>query len=133
MFAEWPKASLSLSLPPMGPRSMATASPIGVDEISVNTKDRGVVKVARSALSRIDMHLHISSHRGHELRALGHGVHVGLSHGFGWLLSPAAPLGIVTIPATLAWGAVSAPFCAIGDVAAKLAPAPATEREIRVI
>jgi hypothetical protein len=108
---------------------------IGVDEISVNTKDRGVVKVARSALSRIDMHLHTSSHRGHELRALGHGVHVGLSRGFGWLLSPDALLGIVTIPATLAWGAVSAPFCAIGDVAAKakLVPPPATEREIRVI
>ena len=105
---------------------------VSVDQISIRTQDRGVVKVTRSALSRISMHLH-ASNRGHELRALGHGMRVGLRHGFGWLFSPDALMGIVTIPATLAWGAVSAPFCAIGDVAAKLGPAPETEREIHVI
>jgi hypothetical protein len=106
---------------------------IGVDQISIRTKDQRLVNVARSALSRIDMHLHLSSTRGHELRSLGHGMRVGLSHGVGWLFSPSALMGMVAIPSTLAWGAVSAPFCAIGDLADKLSGPPASQREIRVI
>jgi hypothetical protein len=30
------------------------------------------------------------------------------------------PAAVVAIPATLAWGAVSAPFCLLGDLKAKL-------------
>ena len=88
---------------------------INVDEIAVvTTKDHRVVKIARSALVRI--RLHRASANGHAMAALGRGMLTGLRSGFGWLFSPAAPLGIVVVPGTLAWGAVAAPFCLIGDL-----------------
>lgn len=87
---------------------------ITVDEMSINTSNGRIVKIARKALARIDMER--SKNNGHQLRALGKGMRGGLRTSVGWLLSPSAALGIIGIPATLAWGAVSAPFCAIGDL-----------------
>jgi hypothetical protein len=90
---------------------------VGVDvsEITVNTWDHRVVKIARNTLSRIDMH----RSKGHQLRALRDGVRGGLRWGLGALLSPAGPAAAVAIPATLAWGAAAAPFCLLGDLKAK--------------
>lgn len=87
---------------------------INVDEIAVTTKDQRVVKIARSALSHIRVRR--TNTKGHALASLGKGMHEGFRTGLGWLFSPAAPLGLVVIPGTLAWGAVAAPFCLIGDL-----------------
>jgi hypothetical protein len=88
---------------------------INVDEMAVTTKDRRVVKVARAALSRIQMQMQPSP-KGHYLRSLGKGMHEGFRQGFSWLLSPYAPLGLVVVPGTVAWGAIAAPFCLLGDL-----------------
>jgi len=90
---------------------------ISVDEIAVRTKDQKIRRIARSALSRIDMR----RTKGHALASLGKGVLGGLHQGHQWLLSPAAPLGIVLIPGALAWGAVAAPFCLLGDLQYRMA------------
>ena len=89
---------------------------VNVDEMAVRTKDNNVVRVARSTMSRLDMYLSPA----HQLRSLGKGMHAGLKEGFRGLLSPEAPVGIVLIPGTLAWGAISAPFCVLGDLKSKL-------------
>jgi hypothetical protein len=81
-------------------------------EIALTANQR-VVKIARSTLTRIQMY---QPGNGHHLADLGSGISKSLSKGFGWLFSPAAPLGLVAIPATVAWGAVSAPFCLLGDL-----------------
>ena len=85
---------------------------ISIDEIAVTTMDHKVVKIARSTLSRIDMH----RTRGHQFSSLVKGMHQGFNWGFDSMLSPLAPLGIVAVPGTLAWGAVAAPFCLLGDL-----------------
>ena len=89
---------------------------ITVDQMAVTTPDRQIVKIARTALSRIQMHRSPGHQQGHQLRSLGQGMRTGLRYGFKSLLSPYAPIGIVTVPATLAWGAVAAPFCLLGDL-----------------
>jgi len=90
---------------------------VDVNQIAVKTKDKGIVKVARKSLSRIDVY----RAKDHQLRALANNVRKGLNFGWDSMLSPIAPVGIVAIPATLAWGAVSAPFCVLGDLRAKIA------------
>jgi len=82
---------------------------VDVYDISVTTPDKRVIKIARTALARIEKH--DQNNEGRQLRSLGR----GLSHGFGLLLSPMAPLGLAVVPPMLAWAAVAAPFCAIGD------------------
>jgi hypothetical protein len=89
---------------------------ITIDEIAVTTRDHRVVKIARQALSKLEM----QRSRGHQLRALHKGMHKALAMGFDNLLSPMAPAGIIGIPGTLAWGAVAAPFCLLGDLRAKV-------------
>lgn len=84
---------------------------ITVDEVSVRTPN-GIVKIGRAALAHIQM----ERSQGRQLSTLGHGIRGGLKQGTDWLLSPSAPLGIVTIPGTLVWGAISAPFCLLGDL-----------------
>jgi hypothetical protein len=84
---------------------------VSVDEISLRTPDQRAVKIARAAMARI-----VVTPQEHQLRALGRGMRKSLRTGFRALLSPMAPAGMVLIPATLAWGAVSAPFCAAGDL-----------------
>ena len=82
------------------------------DALSLNSNQR-IVKIARSTLSRIQMY---QPGNGHHLADLGDGMSKSFRRGFGWLFSPAAPLGLVAIPATVAWGAVAAPFCLLGDM-----------------
>ena len=84
----------------------------GADGLSLSTNQR-VVKIARSTLSRIQLY---QPGNGHHLADLGQGMSKSFHKGFVWLFSPAAPLGLVAIPATVAWGAVSAPFCLLGDM-----------------
>ncbi len=100
---------------------------VSVDEVSVRTKDQSVVKIARATLSRLEMH---RPNSGHQLSALGEPVPSGYAPSKNWTGSfhRMHLLGIVTIPPTLAWGAVSVPFCALGDLRDKLAGA----REIQV-
>jgi hypothetical protein len=95
------------------------------DGLSLNSNQR-VVKIARSTLTRIQMY---DPGNGHHLADLGDGMYKSFRKGFGWLFSPAAPLGLVAIPATVAWGAVSAPFCVLGDLGSD---GPVT-RDVKVI
>jgi hypothetical protein len=97
---------------------------INADEIAITTKDRRIVKIARAALSRIQM----QRPKNHNLSSLRGGMHEGLRQGFGLLFSPYAPLGIVVVPGTLAWGAVAAPFCLLGDLKDRVT----REQEIKV-
>ena len=84
---------------------------ITADEMAVKTTDGRVVKIARSVLSRIDMQR--TRNGGHHVESLGKGLRWGL----GVLFSPLAPLGFVVVPPILAYSAVAAPFCLIGDLA----------------
>jgi hypothetical protein len=89
---------------------------VDVDQITVSTDDHRIVKVARSALSRLAMY----RSKGHQVRTLRRGVHKGLAEGVNELFSPLAIGGMAMIPGTLAWGAVSLPFCLLGDLKAKI-------------
>jgi hypothetical protein len=91
---------------------------INVDEIAITTQDHRVVKIARSTLARIRVRR--AGAKGHQLASLGRGMREGLQTGFKWLLTPAAPVAIVLVPGTLAWGAFAAPFCALGDLSNKI-------------
>jgi hypothetical protein len=99
---------------------------INAEEMGIRTLDSKTVTIARAAPSR----LQLRRKKGGQLASLGHGLRTGLRDETGWLLSPMAPLGLVAVPATLAWGAMSAPFCALGDLVAKLTP---PQREIKLI
>jgi hypothetical protein len=89
-----------------------TCSATPGDEL-VLTVNQKAVNIARSTLARIEMY---DPGNGHHLADLGNGMSKSFRQGFGWLFSPAAPLGLITIPATVAWGAVAAPFCLLGDM-----------------
>jgi len=100
---------------------------ITVDEVAIRTENQKVVKIARSALSKIQMQRRLEQQ--HPLKALRKDLRRSFREGFDLLLTPEAPAGIVLIPGTLAWGAVAAPFCALGELKNKLEG----EREIKVI
>ena len=87
---------------------------IDVNQVSINVNGNPV-QVARANIVRLLM-----TPRRNNLKSLGKGVRGGLSYGFNALLSPSAVMGAMAIPGTLAWGAVSAPFCVLGDLRAKL-------------
>jgi hypothetical protein len=95
---------------------------IDVNQVSIDVNGNPV-KVARANIARL-----LILPQGHQLRSLGKGVRGGLSYGFNALLSPSAVMGAIAIPGTLAWGAVSTPFCILGDLRAKLTP----KKEIRI-
>jgi hypothetical protein len=88
---------------------------VDVDEIQLSNKAQGVIKITRSALSRVEMKR--LSQKGHQFASLRETVDDALKNEAKWIFSPAAPLGIAAIPATLAWGIVASPFCLIGDLA----------------
>jgi hypothetical protein len=98
---------------------------INASEMGFRTLDSRTITIARAALSSLSLR----RIKGHQLKALGAGVRSGLRHELDWLLSPMAPLGVVSVPATLAWGAAAAPFCMLGDLVNKLTP----EQEIKVL
>jgi hypothetical protein len=115
-----------------GDRVEGYCAAVGVDEISISTKDNKnirVVKIARTALSRIVMR---SPSKGHHLRSLGRGMRDNLREGFHSLFSEMAPMGLVHVPGTLAWGAIAAPFCLFGDLGEKLSGAD-QPKEIQII
>jgi hypothetical protein len=85
---------------------------IDVNKIGVRTPDQRVVQIARSTLSKLEM----KRPRTHQLASLGKGVRHELHEGVKILFSPMAPGGLILIPGTLAWGAVAAPFCILGDL-----------------
>jgi len=91
-----------------------TCASTNADTLSL-TFNQSVLKIARSTLTRIQMY---DPGNGHRLADLGDGMYKSFHKGFGWLFSPAAPLGLVAIPATVASGAVSASFCLLGDLGA---------------
>ena len=91
---------------------------INVDEIAIITNDHRAVNVARSALAHIRVRR--ANTKGHQLASLRKAVRGGLKAGFEWLLTPAAPVAVVLLPGTLAYGAVAAPFCLIGDLSNKI-------------
>ena len=101
---------------------------ITVDEVSIQTRDHRVVKLTRAALARVEMQRAMDE--GHQLRALGRGVHKSLKKSISLLFSQYAPAGIVAVPATLAWGAIAAPFCVLGDLAHHGGP---EAKEIKII
>lgn len=79
------------------------------DEMALRGSDGRIVKIARNALARIDMQR--SKNAGHNLDTLGKGLRWGL----GVLFSPLAPFGFLVVPPILAYDAIAAPFCLIGD------------------
>ena len=98
---------------------------IDVDSITVRGKDNKIVTIGRTAYSKIML----VTGEPHPLRALGRGMRSSFRSGFRALFSPAAPIGLIQVPATVAWGAVSAPFCVLGE----LKSGHAEEREISVM
>ena len=105
-------ATSSTSQLPMAQLLAALCTATDADALSLTANQR-VVKIARSTLTRIEMY---QPGNGHHLADLGNSMSRSFARGFGWLFSPAAPLGLVAIPATIAWGAVAAPFCLLGDL-----------------
>ncbi|HEY3738274.1 MAG TPA: hypothetical protein VGL53_00445 [Bryobacteraceae bacterium] len=85
---------------------------VDVNKIAIRTLDHRFVQVSRSALMKLEM----QRPKAHQLASLGRGVKKGLHRGVQDLFSPMAIGGMVLIPATLAWGAVSTPFCILGDL-----------------
>jgi hypothetical protein len=100
---------------------------ITVDEVAIRTENQKVVKIARTALSKIQMHRRLEQQ--HPLKQLGKGLRTYFRDGFDMLFTPAAPGGILLIPVTAAWGVIAAPFCALGELKNKL-DGP---REVKVI
>jgi hypothetical protein len=85
---------------------------VTVDEIQITTKS-GLQKIARSQLTRVKMY-DIAPRR--QLAHLGKNVAKGLVGSAGMLPTQWGFVGLVGIPATLAWGALAAPFCLFGDI-----------------
>jgi hypothetical protein len=85
---------------------------VDVDGLGVRTKGGQVTRIARTAVTRIEM----ESAAGHRLRALGGVMHDGLKLGVKTLFSEFAPVGLVVLPGTVAWGIIATPFCVLGDL-----------------
>lgn len=83
---------------------------VSVNEVTLQTRHHKIVKIARDAFSRA----HVRPR--HPMQALGQDMHKHLKTGIDDLLSPRAPLGLVFVPSVLAWGAIAAPFCALGEL-----------------
>jgi hypothetical protein len=82
------------------------------DEVAIRTVDGKVVRVARGTLKTV-LALAVAENR---MKALGKGMKQGLRYGVKTTFSPLAPIGLVVIPGTLAWGAAATPFCILGDL-----------------
>jgi hypothetical protein len=85
---------------------------VTVDEIQITTKT-GLMTVARAQLSRVRMYQ--TEPRRH-LAHLGKDVRAGLAGSVSMIPTEWGPVGLIGIPATLAWGAVASPFCLLGDI-----------------
>lgn len=98
---------------------------IDVNRVSIRSNGNAIIGVARSTLAKIE----VTSHKDHQLRSLQRSVHHGLKWSVRNVLTPVAPVAIVSIPITLAWGASASPFCLLGDLLA----IGSRKREIRII
>ena len=82
------------------------------DEVAIRTVDGKVVRIARGTFKTV-LALAVAENR---MKVLGRGMKQGLRYGVKTTFSPLAPVGLVVIPGTLAWGAAAAPFCILGDL-----------------
>jgi hypothetical protein len=85
---------------------------VTVDEIRLKTKT-GILTIARSQLSRVRMY-EIQPRR--QLAHLAKTVGSGLKESVKIIPTDWGIIGVVGIPATLAWGGLAAPFCLFGDI-----------------
>ena len=85
---------------------------VSVDEIQVKTQN-GLMKVARSQLSRVSV---VEMPRRQHLARLGKHVKQGIDGSAKMIPTEAGIVGIIGVPMTLAYGAVAAPFCLLGDI-----------------
>jgi hypothetical protein len=83
-----------------------------VDEMQVQTKN-GIVKIARAQLSRVSV---VEVPRRQHLARLGKHVKQGLDGSVKMIPTEMGLAGVVGVPLTLAYGAVAAPFCLLGDI-----------------
>jgi hypothetical protein len=86
---------------------------VTVTEISVDTGNHHIVKLARGTFSKVFVR---PGNGRHELKSLGKNLHSALAGEVDLLLSQYGIFAAVAIPPTLAWGAIAAPFCAAGDI-----------------
>jgi hypothetical protein len=86
------------------------------DEISIQTEN-GSVTVSRSSVKRITMR---GPRTHHALRELVRTLLEGVNFSVEALVSPHPIIGVLAFPATVAWGAASLPFDALGDLSALL-------------
>ena len=88
-----------------------TCFAVNVDEIQVQTK-KGILTIARSQLSRVRIY-ETPPHR--HLANLGKDIRTGLEDSVKMIPTEWGLVGVVGVPATLAWGAIASPFCLLGD------------------
>jgi hypothetical protein len=88
-----------------------TCFAVSVDEIQIQTK-KGILTIARSQLSRVRMY-DTPPHR--HLVNLGKDIRSGLRGSVKMIPTEWGLVGVVGVPATLAWGAIASPFCLLGD------------------
>ncbi|MEI7516774.1 MAG: hypothetical protein WCK81_15415, partial [Betaproteobacteria bacterium] len=91
---------------------------VNADTLALKTLDKHTVTIARKAIAG----MRLRTKRGRQVAALGKGVRAGVHQGHIWLFSPHAIAGLIAIPSTLAWGAMSLPFCILGDIGAPNVP-----------
>ncbi len=91
---------------------------VNADTLALKTLDKHTVTIARKAIAG----MRLRTERGRQVAALGKGVRAGVHQGHIWLFSPHAIAGLIAIPSTLAWGAMSLPFCILGDIGAPNVP-----------
>jgi hypothetical protein len=102
-----------------------TCISIDVNGVQIRNEHK-VVTIARSELTRVRLY---RAPHGRNLAALGKMVGGSVKEFGPQLLSPMAPFALTAIPTTVAYAAVAAPFCAIGDIVARLKG----KREVKVI
>ena len=86
---------------------------VRVDEVEIRTAHQGMVKIARNARSRVVMQ---PKRGGKQLASLKKRFTGAVNEEAKWILTPSVAAGLVALPVTVAWAAVAAPFCALGDL-----------------
>jgi hypothetical protein len=89
---------------------------ITVNEVGLTTGQR-MTKIAKDKISRLRVH----RVKGRQLSSLFKEMGHSFRDATGTLFSPLAPVGIVWLPGTVAWGAIASPFCLLADVGGLLA------------
>jgi hypothetical protein len=87
---------------------------------SLTIEDGQTAEIPRDSISS----LRVDLPRKTRLEELGGVLHKGYSDTFRDLFSPAAPVGIVGVPAVTAYAIVATPFCILGDIFGERKPSP---------